>query len=486
MTLRLRLALAILLSAIPLAAGLLLVRARLERSSWEKALREFALVQMQSGGREICEEAPEEFPDRARGPFRRLAEPGPRPPPGPADPRTPPGPGFRHRGPRPDPQPPTRLWAYDAELRSRNPRAPGFPAPLARAIDGEESAIVVEELEGRRVARVAARMPWSEGPCAVVLVERALPERVEDDRAAVLGLAILCGALLLATLLSAAPIVRRIRRLEREVRRAAASRYAEGVAEKGGDELGSLARAFNEAGRDVRAHLVELEARERTLRDFIANTTHDVMIPLTVLQGHLAALRRKAERGEPVDRDLLRDALEEAHYLGSLVHNLGAAAKLEAGEGALERHPVDLARLVERVHARHAPLAAVRGVALEHSVPETAPVTLGDVTLLEQAVGNLVHNAVRYNEAGGHVSILLRAEGAGFRLEVLDDGPGVSDAELTRLAERSYRGDAARRREPEGSGLGLAIARDVAARHGFRLRFERGEAGRGLRVTLAG
>jgi signal transduction histidine kinase len=119
-------------------------------------------------------------------------------------------------------------------------------------------------------------------------------------------------------------------------------------------------------------------------------------------------------------------------------------------------------------------------------VPEE-PVTIeGDVTLLEQAIGNLVSNAVRHNREGGHVAVVLEQDGPDrFRLSVEDDGPGVPADALAHLGERRFRTDEARQRHPEGRGLGLAIARDVAERHGFALSFAPGEQG-GLRAELRG
>jgi signal transduction histidine kinase len=280
--------------------------------------------------------------------------------------------------------------------------------------------------------------------------------------------------------------VRRIRALAAEVRRSAASRYSEPVRADGDDELAELARAFNQAGEEVRSHLLTLEQREQVLRAFVANTTHDVMVPLTVLQGHLVSLRKSADR-QGTTAELLVSALEETHYLASLVHNLGAAAKLEAGEPEMARSEVDLCKLVERVAGRHRPIARERAVQVELAVPEDPLCVEGDVTLIEQALSNIVHNAVRYNHPEGHVAIVLDAhDGARrFSLRVIDDGPGVPEDQLSRLSERHFRGDAARTRRPEGRGLGLHITRQVAERHGFDLRFRRAEGG-GLEVELSG
>jgi signal transduction histidine kinase len=339
-----------------------------------------------------------------------------------------------------------------------------------------------------RGVEVAVRTGWSDGRCAVVLARRVEPAPPGAPPGLVVSTAALLAALLAAVWVAAGPTVRRVRRLTSDVRRSAATRYESRVGVTGGDEISDLARAFNEAAAEVRAHVASLEKREQTLRAFLANTTHDVMLPLTVLQGHLSTMKRRVADGEPVHEDLVLSAIEEAHYMASLVHNLGAVAKLDAGEPLIQRHRVDLNALVERVVERHRPVARPRGIELNFAVPEISVEVEADVTLIEQAVGNVVANAVRYNRSGGHVAVILELRpggNPGFSLRVVDDGPGVSEEQLLRLSERNYRGDDARTRHPAGLGLGLHIARDVALRHGFALSFARSEYG-GLEVTFAG
>jgi signal transduction histidine kinase len=184
--------------------------------------------------------------------------------------------------------------------------------------------------------------------------------------------------------------------------------------------------------------------------------------------------------------DAVRSAVSEAHYMAALIHNLAAAAKLEAGAPALARQPIPLGELVDRAVARHRGLAARTEVSLERALPDEPCWVRGDVTLVEQAISNLVYNAIRYNRTGGHVAVVLEPAGGGrFALRVTDDGPGIPAEELARLVERGYRGDGARARAPSGAGLGLHIARQVADVHGFELRIARSESG-GLEVLLSG
>jgi signal transduction histidine kinase len=498
--LRARLALTVLATAVPLLAAIGWLRADLVRRDQERALSEFAMARMESGGRERCESDPAYFsisvPPRGAPP--RAAPPdddGPGAPPAPPPPerRLPPAPsippdrgGDLDEPTRPPPVPLTRLWAYAADFTSRNRGAPPIEGAMrAKLAAGADEAGLPYEPNGLHGRQLAVRTPWPDGPCAFVLVRRIEPAPPGSQAFPLWAAAGLLVVVLAVVLLAAGPVVRRIAQLTSEVRRAAADRYATPVAVDGGGEIAELARAFNDAGAEVRRHLDDAARREETLRAFVANTTHDVMTPLTVLQGHLAALRQRAPQSS-ADAETVRAAIEEAHYLGALVHNLGAAAKLDAGEQQVHLAPVSLNDLVQRIVERHWALASPRAIEIEFAVPEKPVWIDADVTLLEQAVANVVGNAVRYNRPGGHVAVVLgEANGSEFTLRVIDDGPGVPDADLARLTERAFRGDDARRRSPEGTGLGLDIARRVAELHRLRLSFRRSQHG-GLEVEFRG
>ena len=107
-------------------------------------------------------------------------------------------------------------------------------------------------------------------------------------------------------------------------------------------------------------------------------------------------------------------------------------------------------------------------------------------SVLEQAVSNLVYNAICHNRPGGHAALILEEDGRGrFRLRVIDDGPGIPEDELARLVARGFRGNEARTRAPGGQGLGLDIAHRVAKLHDFALVLRRSEYG-GLEAELTG
>lgn len=503
MKLRTRLALVVLATAVPVIAGVALLRERLQWAATEQSLADYALDRMQGGGREACEANPEVFPPRPgmrpgdRGLPPRGLPPGGNAPPGSNPPRGAgpgrPMPGGAANEMREFPsdvalaiEVRTELWAYGPDFVSLNREAPRFPTEIRAAIEAGSSHASVEWFVPTHDGiAVGVAMPWREGPCAHVLVRRSQVDPPGAQRGMLLGTAVLLAVLLAAVLFTAGPVVERIRRLTREVRESAAARYSCPADISGDDEVTELARAFNAAASEVRGNLEAIESRERALRSFVENTTHDVMVPLTVLQGHLTAIRRRAEAGARIENDTIVDALQEAHYMGSLIHNLTAVARLEQEGAPLARSRVDLAALVERTIARHAPIAKVRGIVLEHAVPPEPLAAQGDVTLLEQAVSNLIHNAVRYVEPGGHVAVVLARAGARFSLRVLDDGPGVPAELRARVFERAFRADNARTRHPGGLGLGLSIALDVARRHGFELELRAPETG-GAEFELRG
>jgi signal transduction histidine kinase len=371
------------------------------------------------------------------------------------------------------------IYAYDASGRPSRGSAPALPPTMLAAMQSGDP-------------HASRRGDWLEvlvrgadaGPCAYLLFRRP-SQRLGPPVGLPIVLALLCSLVVLAVVLALLrPIVHRIHRLRDEVHASAASGYRHEITTSGHDELAELAAAFADSGRQIARHLDAQERRERTLRGFVANTTHDVMLPLTVLQGHLAALGDSTAPGDAAAT--LRAAMQESDYIASLVRNLEVAARLDAGEPEAARDPIALSPLLARVISRHAPLARRRAVELVYAVPEHSPVVIGDLTLIEQAVSNLVQNAVLHNRAGGHVAAILEMDDAHrFRISIKDDGPGIPPDELARVLDRGERGDAARTRHPHGSGLGLSIAARVAVAHAWTFDLHPGPGG-GLEVELVG
>lgn len=377
------------------------------------------------------------------------------------------------------------LFAYGEDFHSENPNAPPITPALTKRIAGQDVAFTPFFWPDSEV-EVLLRTPWPGGPCAYVLARGTTDPSwgsiLPESPIWLLPVLVLLGAVLVAV----GPLIARIRKLTLAVSKAAQTSYESEIVLGGDDEISELAAAFDAAGREIRAQLEEKSKREQALRDFIANTTHDVMVPLAVLQGHLTTLREGASVDNEKNTDVVVGAMNEAHYMASLVHNLAVVARLDAAEISLHRTPVDLGALAERVASRHRPIARLLDIEINVAEALSPIIVSADVTLLEQALSNLVWNAVRYNRAHGHVAIVAEIKGEGrFVVRVLDDGPGIAPEVMSRLLTRGARGDAARTRAPEGQGLGLFIALRAAELHGYTMTLRASEAG-GLEVEIEG
>ena len=357
----------------------------------------------------------------------------------------------------------TRVFFYDPDFKPRPPNGPPFPEAAKTRLRTGEPFVTVREQGGFFGAVATA---WPGGVCTYGLAVMPTPPPLASFSSLILGALLLIVAPALALWLALAKPVARIRALAEGVRAAAARHYETSVKVTGHDEIAELGHAFNDASGVVRAHVADVERREKALRDFVAHTTHDVALPLSVLLSHVATLRESAPNGAATT---VAAIAQETQYIASLLANLEAAARLESDVALHERHPVDLTALVERVAVRHHGVAHSGGVDFNHSVPASPVWVTGDVTLIEQAVNNLAHNAVQYNRPGGHVALVLETSPGHFAVRVSDDGPGVQGADLARLGESRFRSDEARSRRPSGMGLGLSITRDVARRHDFTL-----------------
>lgn len=213
-------------------------------------------------------------------------------------------------------------------------------------------------------------------------------------------------------------------------------------------------------------------------RRFTADAAHELRTPLAAVktQAQVALGARSAQERERALQQVVAGADRTAH----LVEQLLVLARLDPGAAVLQRQPVRLDEVAAACLAELAPVAAAKriDVGLEAGGGVTVA---GDPVLLGILLRNLVDNAVRYNSAGGAVSVAVEQRDAGAVLVVEDNGPGIPAAERGRVTERFYRvlgsGE-------EGSGLGLSIVQRIAELHGAVLRLGEGRDGRGLRVEV--
>lgn len=219
--------------------------------------------------------------------------------------------------------------------------------------------------------------------------------------------------------------------------------------------------------RDV----TQFERLETMRRDFVANVSHELKTPLTVVSGFIDTLGDGWSDLSPDEaKHLLTLAGEQASRMRHLIEDLLTLSALET-DAPPQEEQVSMAAVLADVREEAVVLSAGRHeIVLVDNGP---PGVLGNPRELRSAFGNLASNAVRYTPAGGRIDLLWQRESNGEAVfTVADNGIGIEPQHIARLTERFYRVDRGRSRETGGTGLGLAIVKHVLERHGGRLHVE--------------
>ena len=227
----------------------------------------------------------------------------------------------------------------------------------------------------------------------------------------------------------------------------------------GDDEVGVLAEAFN--------HMLDrLEAGFRRQREFVADASHELRSPLTVLRGRIELLTQKAGNPDAITAEA-DGLLREVRRMDRLISDMLTLARAERG-ALIERRPVSIEDFAADLR-RDLPLLGPRSYSVESSVKGTLD---ADPDRLAQVVRNVVANAVRHTPPDGHIDVSIGSSDGEAVFAISDDGAGIEPERLARIFDRFYRTDEGRGREQGGSGLGLAIARAIVEAHGGSIAAE--------------
>jgi two-component system phosphate regulon sensor histidine kinase PhoR len=217
--------------------------------------------------------------------------------------------------------------------------------------------------------------------------------------------------------------------------------------------------------------LTAVRRLEAVRRDFVANVSHELKTPLTVVRGYAETLLGD-EPAPEVRRTFLASILANAARMQRLVDDLLDLSRIESGAWTPRPERVALKPLAEQVWSDvvRASNAADRAFTLAFA-PDAGEVE-ADPQAVRQVLANILENAARYTPAGGSVTVRSRLRDGAVVIEVADTGPGIPNEHLPRIFERFYRVDAARSRELGGTGLGLAIVKHLVEAHGGRVEAE--------------
>jgi two-component system phosphate regulon sensor histidine kinase PhoR len=212
------------------------------------------------------------------------------------------------------------------------------------------------------------------------------------------------------------------------------------------------------------------------MRDFVANVSHELKTPLTSIRGFADAIVDGTARGQAEQGRAAGVIRDEALRMTRMVEQLLDLSRIESGQVAMARNPVQVEPLLRACVEQLSPVAQEKGVLLACDCPPVPPLP-GDGDRLAQVVTNLLDNALQHTPAGGKVTATAQvvaessAPGAPRFVEVAvtDTGEGIPADELERVFERFYQVDKSRARTRAGAGLGLAISRGIVEAHGGRI-----------------
>jgi PAS domain S-box-containing protein len=232
------------------------------------------------------------------------------------------------------------------------------------------------------------------------------------------------------------------------------------------------------------ARLAAAEEAGRVKDQFLATLSHELRTPLNAVVGWVQML----EAGD-YPADWVPHAIEvigrNARLLSQLIEDILDVSRIITGKFAVERRPVLVPQLVEAAVSAVLPIAAAKQVALQNEVPAELPSIDGDPRRLQQVLGNVLSNAIKFTPAGGRVRVRSRLSEHELMLEVVDTGIGIDRDFLPFIFERFRQGDTTATRAHGGLGLGLAIARHLVEQHGGSMIAESDGPGSGTTIRIA-
>jgi signal transduction histidine kinase len=305
------------------------------------------------------------------------------------------------------------------------------------------------------------------------LVRKPLDQKYVDQINQAFWIAGLGGLLiaLIFGLLLARSLTRPIRDLTAATREMTLGKLEQCVPVRSADELGELAASFNQMSAD-------LARANQSRKQMTADIAHDLRNPLTVINGYLESMQDGKLQPTPERFATMR---AEVQHLQHLVEDLRLLSLADAGELKLNLQLVAPGELLERVTAAYAQQAQERQIQLKGEVESGLPEVELDPERMEQVLGNLVSNALRYTTEGGEIRLNAKQAEGSLTVSVEDNGSGIPSDILPHIFERSYRGDTSR--SGNESGLGLAIAKSIVELHRGTIQAD-STPGEGSRFTI--
>ena len=292
-----------------------------------------------------------------------------------------------------------------------------------------------------------------------------------------LGVRSMIIALLFATIIgffAIGFIIRNLRKIVKVIRDFQDGNLKARIRLKSKGELQEFAQSFNEMADTIVDNIDEIKRMDNMRRDLVANVSHDLRTPLSVISGYVETILIKEEKLSPAERKkYLETILSSTGRLQSLVEELFELSKLEAKETKPENESFSLAELLQDVHQKNLIIAQKKNISLELSIDDNIPFIFADIRMMEKIFQNLLDNALKFTPSSGNVQIKLnRNNSAEITAVISDNGPGIEEEQIPFIFDRYHQIKRVSTETSQGTGLGLTIVKKLIDLQGLKISVE--------------
>ncbi|MBR5768628.1 MAG: HAMP domain-containing protein, partial [Clostridia bacterium] len=276
------------------------------------------------------------------------------------------------------------------------------------------------------------------------------------QRQLIITTVVLLALALIISFIISRTLTKPILRIEKATKRIAEGDYSVKLDVDSNDEIGSLAESVNDMA-------AELSRTDELRKDLIANVSHDLRTPLSLIRGYAETLRDVTGDNKEKRERQLGIIIDETERLDRIVSDMLDLSKLQSGSITVSPAPFDVRRAFGDIISRYDDLSAKSGVTAAAEC-EDGLSAVGDLPRLEQVFYNLINNAFNHTKEGGKITLAAAKNGELIRFSVTDTGSGISKEDLPHIFDRYYKGEAGVRKIV-GTGLGLAIVKNILEAH---------------------
>ncbi|NMM49222.1 sensor histidine kinase [Marinigracilibium pacificum] len=260
-------------------------------------------------------------------------------------------------------------------------------------------------------------------------------------------------------------LTRNLRNIINSVKRFSEGDYGIRIANAKQSDLSVLAENFNSMADTIVKNMEEIKSVDNLRRELIANVSHDLRTPLSIMKGYVETLQMKKESLSENDKEYyLKIVQDSSEKLSNLITQLFEYSKLESKQIEPEKEPFAITDLAMDIVNKFKLKAEKKNINISiESSSEQLPMVFADISLVERAIQNLIENALKFTPENGVVKLLLSRSDHDVKITVSDSGPGMSEKEQAIIFERYRQNDSSAKRE--GAGLGLAIVKKIMELH---------------------